>query len=270
MTMQTPQPLLPPVSVNGIAIAPERIAAEAQNHPAPPGKPGLAWRAAARALVLREILLQQARARGIAPEPAELAPGQWETEDEALIRQLLEQAVIPEPVDEAALLAHYQAHPERFRAPALYEAAHILFAAAPDDAEARQRARAAAMRVLEELRKDPGRWAELAARHSACSSRSQGGLLGQLSSGDTVPEFEAALASLTEGEISQPVETRYGLHLIRLDARAAGEVLPFAAVLPQLRAAREKAAWVAASRQFVAGLVATAEISGVQMAPAAA
>ena len=44
------KPLLPPVTVNGVTISPERIAAEAQNHPAPKGKPGLAWKAAARAL----------------------------------------------------------------------------------------------------------------------------------------------------------------------------------------------------------------------------
>ena len=95
------KPLLPPVTVNGVTISPERIAAEAQNHPAPKGKPGLAWKAAARALALREILLQEARARGLTADPAELAPGQWETEDEALIRQLLDQAIAPETPDEA-------------------------------------------------------------------------------------------------------------------------------------------------------------------------
>ena len=46
MEMKT---LLPPVTVNGVAIDPALIAAEAQNHPAPKGKPGFAWRAAARA-----------------------------------------------------------------------------------------------------------------------------------------------------------------------------------------------------------------------------
>mgnify|MGYP002714447960 CR=1 FL=1 len=120
------KPLLPPVTVNGVTISPERIAAEAQNHPAPKGKPGLAWKAAARALALREILLQEARARGLTADPAELAPGQWETEDEALIRQLLDQAIAPETPDEAALRAIYDAHPDRFRAPSLYEAAHIM------------------------------------------------------------------------------------------------------------------------------------------------
>ncbi|WP_240643398.1 peptidylprolyl isomerase [Paracoccus siganidrum] len=256
------KPLLPPVIVNGATIDPGRIAAEAQNHPAPKGKPGHAWRAAARALAVRELLLQEARAQGIAADPAELAPGQWETEDEAMIRALLERAIRPDPVDDAALARIHAAHPDRFRAPSLYEAAHILFAAAPDDAEARSRARSNAEAVLAEITAQPRRFAELAARHSACSSRTSGGVLGQLSAGDTVPEFEAALASMQEGALSL-VETRYGLHVIRLDARARGEVLPLDAVLPRLREAQEKAAWARASRDYVQGLIAGAEILGV-------
>jgi hypothetical protein len=48
----------------------------------------------------------------------------------------------------------------------------------------------------------------------------------------------------------RPVETRFGFHIMRLDARARGAVLPFEAVLPRLRAAEEKAAWVRAARAF--------------------
>lgn len=258
------KPLLPPVVVNGVTIDSGRIAAEAQNHPAPKGKPGLAWKAAARALAIRELLLQEARARGIEADPAETAPGQWETADEALIRQLLDQAVAPEPCPEAGLRAAYDADPDRFRAPSLYEAAHILFAAAPEDAEARAAARQRAEALLAELREAPRRFAELAARHSACSSKTSGGLLGQLSSGDTVPEFEAAMAAMQEGDLAL-AESRYGLHIIRLDAHARGAVLPFEAVLPGLREAHDKAAWLRASRDFVAALVARAEVVGIRL-----
>jgi peptidyl-prolyl cis-trans isomerase C len=216
------KPLLPPITVNGTTISAERIAAEAQNHPAPKGKPGHAWQAAARALALRELMLQKARARGITPAPTEIAPGQVETAEEALVRQVLEAEVTPAPVEEAALRALYDAHPDRFRAPSLYEAAHILIPAQADDA-ARAQAQAQAEAVLAELRAEPGRFADLARRYSACSSRDAGGLLGQLASGDTVPEFEAALETLEEGQISPaPVATRFGFHIVRLDARARG------------------------------------------------
>lgn len=262
------QPLLSPVTVNGVTIPAERIAAEAQNHPAPRGKPGHAWKSAARALALRELLLQAARARGLVAAPQELAKGQWETAEEALIRQFLESEIAPVMPDEAALHAIWQEAPERFRAPSVYEAAHILIAAPPGDAPARQAARARAGALLADLHRDPARFAALAREHSACSSARNGGMLGQVAAGDTVPEFEAALAGMAEGTISPaPVESRYGFHLIRLDARARGAVLPFAAVLPHLRAAQEKAAWARAARDLALRLAAGAQVTGVRLAP---
>ncbi len=260
------KPLLPPVVVNGVTISAELIAAEAQNHPAPKGKPGLAWKSAARALALREVLLQEAVARGIAPAPAEIDDGRWETDEDSQIRQLLEAAIDPPAPDEAALRAFYDAHGERFRGPSLYEAAHILIPAPPDDVAAREKARSRAEALCSELARDPGAFRHLAAEHSACSSRQNGGVLGQLASGDTVPEFEAALASMPEASITtEPVETRYGFHVIRLDARAKGEILPFETVVPRLREAQEKAGWVRASRDFTAGLLARAEITGITL-----
>ncbi|MCC5968577.1 MAG: peptidylprolyl isomerase [Pararhodobacter sp.] len=258
--------LLPAITVNGTRISAERIAAEAQNHPAPKEKPGLAWKAAARALATRELMLQEARARGITAAPTEIAPGQIETEDEALVRQLLEVAITPEPASDDTLREHYLAHPDRFRAPSLYEAAHILIAAPEGSRDpAREKARA----LCAELALAPQRFGELARGHSACSSKGNGGLLGQLTSGDTVPEFEAALERLEPGTVSaEPVETRYGFHIIRLDARAEGQVLPFEAVLPRLRHAAEKAAWLRAARDFTADLAARASVTGVNLSAA--
>lgn len=255
-----------PVTVNGVTIAPEAIAAEAQNHPAPKGKPGLAWQAAARGLALREILLQEAGARRIVPEPIELEKGKWETEEEALIRQLLDGAIPAMQIGEAELRAIYDGAPGRFRGPSLFEAVHILFPAAPGDSDGRASARRQAEAVLAELRSDPRRFAALAAEYSACPSRANGGMLGQIASGDTVPEFEAALAAMEEGMICDtPVESRYGFHLIRLDARVRGEVLPFAAVLPHLREAQEKAGWVRASRAYVEELAGKAVVTGIEL-----
>lgn len=248
-------PLMADVTVNGVAIAATLIAAEAQNHPAPAGKPGLAWRAAARALALREALVQEARALGLQPDPAELEPGRIETEDEALVRALIEREVTPEPVDDAALRAHYDAHPDKFRSPPLWQAAHILL-----PADAGQLAEA----LLADLNAAPARFAALAEQHSLCSSKASGGLLGQIGPGDTVPEFEAALRALTPGQIAAtPVNTRFGLHLVRLDEAAEGAVLPFASVLPRLQAAAEKAAWVRAAQVYAEQVLARARITGL-------
>lgn len=258
-------PLLSDITVNGEVIPAAAIADEAQMHAAPKGKPGLAWRAAGRALTVRALLLQEARRRGLTPAP--LSDGdRAETEDEALVRQLLDEAVAPPAPSDDAVRAVYDAAPGRFRAPTLYEAAHILFPARPGDAEALRAADEKARAVLAELARNPRAFDRLARELSACSSRDAGGRLGQIATGDTVPEFEAVLDRLDEGQIAaDPVVTRYGLHIIRLDARATGAVLPFEAVAPRIREMLAKAGWAKAARAFVETLAATAEVTGIDL-----
>lgn len=254
------------ISVNGEAISPELIATEAQNHPAPKGKPGMAWMAAARALAVRTMILQEAKRRNLVAAPTELAPGLWETEEEAIIRQVLDEAVEAETPTPQAVRAAYDANLERHRAPSLFEAAHILFAARPEDVVARKVAKDQANAVLAKIKLEPKSFDALARDHSACSSRANGGRLGQISAGDTVAEFEAALMVLAQGEIAaEPVESRYGFHIIRLDARAEGQILPFEAVETALRSALEKAAWVRASRAFIDALAEGADVTGITL-----
>lgn len=260
-------PLLADIVVNGETIQAATVAAEAQNHPAPTGKPGQAYRAAARALAVRALLLQEARAAGLTATPQLLEPGKRETEEEALVRALIETRVVPEPADEAACREVYDRDPARFASPRLYEAAHILFPAKPDDLPGRAQAREAALATLADLAKSPRTFERLAQERSACPSRSAGGRLGQLAQGDTVAEFEAVLDTLAEGAIApEPVATRFGFHVIRLDARAEGAALPFETVRPRIAEALEKAAWARAAKAFVASLVAAAEVHGVDLA----
>lgn len=258
------KPLLPPVFVNGVEIPPVAIAAEAQNHPAPSGKPGLAWRAAAQALALREACLQAARAAGNKVQPCEIAPGLWETEDEAMIRAFLDARISPVEPSDDQLRQSYAENPERFRAPDLWEAAHILISAPPQDRSATAAAKAVADSLTAELAKNPGHFSDLARQHSACSSAKAGGLLGQVGPGDTLPEFESALRALQPGQIAAaPVQSRFGFHIVRLDAHARGAVLPFYAVLPRLRDAARKVAWTAAAKAAAALILAEADISGL-------
>jgi peptidyl-prolyl cis-trans isomerase C len=258
-------PLQSDVTVNGVTIPARLIAAEAQMHPAPAGKPGLAWRAAARALAVRELLLQEAGRLGLDARPRELEPGRRETDDEALIRALIEARVQPEPPDESACRAFHAAHPERFRAPNLYEASHILFAARPGSSE-RGAAREMALALLAELAASPEAFERLARAHSACPSAAAGGRLGQIAEGDTVPEFEAALVELPVGAIAtDPVETRYGVHIVRLDARAEGALLPFEQSRRAVRGILERRAWAMGARALVADLMAEAQVTGVDL-----
>ena len=64
-------------------------------------------------------------------------------------------------------------------------------------------------------------FADLAKAHSSCPSGKRGGDLGQFSQGDMVPEFDAIVFSdLPIGEVSAPVKTQFGYHLLVVDARA--------------------------------------------------
>jgi len=240
-----------------------------QHHKAP--KPIEAWQSAARALVIRELLLQQARNLGISPLPRSDDDGRRETEDEALVRGLVEQEVAtPEP-DESACRRYYDQNRRRFRAETIYEAAHILFAAWQGDAEAYAQAERAAVLVLAELQLRPERFGDLAREHSACPSAASGGNLGQITEGQVTPEFAQALSVLAPGAIcDMPVRTRYGVHVIRLERKIEGDELPFELVAANIADYLRENVTRRATAQYIARLVSKAEIAGIDLAGAEA
>ncbi len=259
--------LFPDVVVNGETIPSATIAAEAQNHTAPKDKPGIAWRKAAQALAIRALLLQEARRRGLRPAPERLAPGRVETEEEAMIRVLLDEALVIEPVTEDAVRAEWAKDPGRYRSAPLWDVSHILCACDPRDDQGRDTAEARARGLLARLDGSAQAFAA-AARESDCGSKASGGHLGQLGPGDTVPEFQSALQTLAEGGMSsEPVLSRYGWHIIRLNATAEGQVLPYETVRPKIAQALEKAAWARASRELIERLAAASVIAGATLAP---
>jgi peptidyl-prolyl cis-trans isomerase C len=252
------------VSVNGVVIGRDAIAREVQHHPA--AKPVAAWQVAARALIIRELLSQQARLVGIIPAPLRDSAGRCETEEEALIRGLIEQEVTtPEP-DEETCRRYYEKNRRLFRSQPIYEVAHILFAASQEDAEGYDRARRDAASALAELKRQPERFGDLARSYSACPSAAQAGNLGQITTGQTTPEFESALATLTPGSISHaPVETRYGFHIIRLDRKIDGVELPFELVADRIADYLGESVRRRAVAQYIARLVSDAEVTGIAL-----
>lgn len=254
------------ISVNGVVVTREAIAREVQNHPA--DKPILAWQAAARALVVRELLLQESARLCIDAVPLSDPDGRIETADEAAMRTLVEREVVtPEP-DEAACRRFYEQNRQRFRMGDLYEAAHILVAAPRGDVPARTAARATADSLLAAIKLDRAEFADLASSHSECTtSASDGGRLGQISRGQTVPEFETALERMHPGEVAI-VETRYGFHLVRLDHRAEGQILPFEIACERIADYLTSSVEHRALAQYISILAGRAEITGISLAVA--
>lgn len=255
------------VMVNGREIPAESIAAEAQHHPAPDASS--AWQAAAEALAVRQLLLDEADRLGIEAAPMTDSEGRPLAPEEARIEALLAAEVQTPKADEATARRFYDIHRERFRSTALVEAEHILFEASPDDALAYGLATGDARTVIRRLQAEPADFAELARKHSACPSKEQGGNLGQIGPGQTVAEFEKVLFALGEGELHpNPVKTRFGVHVIRAGRRAEPRQLPFEMVERRIADYLEEASWRRAVAQYVTILTGQGEISGVTLGEA--
>lgn len=250
------------VKVNGVAIPRDDIARETQNHPA--AKPIDAWKAAARALAVRELLQQEAKRLAIIADPQQDDEGRRETDEEAQVRQLIEREVVMPQADEAACLRYYQQNEMRFRSPDLYEVAHILIPVRSE--QDLTGAEIIAQDIIARLREQPSAFAKLAKAHSACPSRETGGHLGQIGPGQTVPEFERALASMPVGSVHmEPVRSRYGLHVVKVERRIEGVQLPFEHVRERIASWMGERVRRTAIRQYISLLAGRAQIEGVEL-----
>ncbi|MGH8661981.1 MAG: SurA N-terminal domain-containing protein [Burkholderiales bacterium] len=168
--------------------------------------------------------------------PAEFRiPEQVRVEYLALSAESLQQQA---RLDPAEVAKYYEANRRQFEVRESRQAAHIFVGAdAAAGADARQKARARAEEIYKQLLKAPKSFAELAkTRSEDPGSAANGGDLGYIDPGSMkdVPEFEAALYKLKPGEISAPVETRLGYHIIRLTAVRPGKSKGLEEVRPQI------------------------------------
>ncbi len=267
-TAPSPQRVpMPQVTVNDVTISRKAIAAEVQNFPA--RNPGEAWRAATRALIIRELLRQEAHRLDVPVEQRADAEGCIETVEDAQVRALVEREVRIPKADEETLRRFYDNNRRRFMSAPLWEADHILIGTRGDNREGFAAAREKASALAAILLNTQDRFTELARDWSGCPSAATGGSLGQVRPGDTTPEFEAALMALAEGEISGPIETRYGIHLIRLRRRIDGRQLPFEAVRDRIEAYLGEHVRRQATAQYIALLIGRADIRGIVIEGAA-
>lgn len=247
------------VEVNGELISGEEINREMQYHPAE--SMDQARENAARALTIRLLLLREAERLQI--ETKAMAD---EAEEEARVRCLIEKMVeTPEP-DKESCRRFFDKNREQFRSPDEYKVSHILLAAAPDDDRARDQAEQQAREMAELVIADPLRFPELAGRFSACPSREQGGSLGKICRGQTVPEFERALALMTPGTIRRtPLPTRYGYHVVYLESRIDGRLLDFEEAYPLASDYLRESVYRRSLTQYIQLLAGNSVIKGIDL-----
>jgi len=105
---------------------------------------------------------------------------------------------------------------------------HILiYVPEKADRQTREKALARAKKIREELRKG-AKFEELAKKYSDdTASREKGGDIGIIRRGMTVPEFEKKVFELKEGSISEPIESPFGYHIVKLEKRVPPKVKTF-------------------------------------------
>ncbi|WP_035882634.1 SurA N-terminal domain-containing protein [Cupriavidus metallidurans] len=134
------------------------------------------------------------------------------------------------------LKSYYDSNIQRFRTDEQRRASHILIAAPKDGKEAdRKAAKEKAEKLLEDLRKHPDTFAEVAKKNSQDpGSAEKGGDLGFMGRGALVKPFEDAMFALKDGQISDVVETDYGYHIIKLTGIKPAATEPLETVRPEL------------------------------------
>lgn len=251
---------LPEISVNGVTIAEETLAKELQYHPAESIE--IAIEKSAQALIIQELLVQEAKSKEL---DQALEQQEGETQSEALIRTLIEAEVQAPIIDEISCRRYFKQNQQRFRSSDIFEASHILIAADPQDPEARHEAKRQAESILEILREKPEHFVSLVKQYSDCPSKETDGNLGQLSKGQTNPEFERQLFMLDVGLAAHPIETRYGFHVVRVDRKVAGEPLEFEHVREKISGYLSEQGNRRAVRQYIHALMEKAEIEGFDL-----
>jgi len=253
-TRTLPDAPAPVIRVGTTEFGEADIARETPFHPA--ASLAEAQLQAARALVVRELLRQRAEALGL--------PLQGADDDQTLAMLLERELPVPE-ADEAACRRFFEHNRERFAEPLLLRVRHILLPAAPDDARARDAQYRLGQKLLRHLQASPARFAELVQRHSACPSKDDGGELGWLAPGQTVPELDRALRHLAVGLHDRPLASRYGWHLVSVDERREERPLPYEQVAERVRQSLREQATRRALRHYLLALAEEIGVEGLKL-----
>ncbi len=173
-------------------------------------------------------------------------------------------------ISDADVQAYYNAHQDQYQVKDQVKVRHILVAVpAGSDAKTDAAAKAKAEDVLKQI-KAGGNFAELAKKDSDDpGSKDQGGELGWLDHGKTVPEFDKAAFSLPVGQTSDLVKTQFGYHILQVEDKKTAHLRPLAEVKPEIVPLLEQQRVGAEEQTFASALASDAKKEGMDKAAAA-
>ncbi|MGN1347145.1 MAG: peptidylprolyl isomerase [Eubacteriales bacterium] len=176
-------------------------------------------------LINRRLFLMDAQKNLYEREPA-FKEQLTRVKEEMLSNYAVQKAVERVRVTDDEAKKYFEENPGQFAPEMTFNASHILV----DSEEA-------AADLAEKIRSGEISFEDAAVRYSTCPSGKNGGSLGEFGHGQMVPEFEAACEALEEGEMSAPVQTQFGWHLIKLVSKGMGKEVRYADVAENLKAA---------------------------------
>jgi parvulin-like peptidyl-prolyl isomerase len=202
-------------------------------------------------MIERKLQMQVAKSKGVEISDAEVERAmrelrrQGEKVDEtdandkkSIKEQLMLMRVVEREVRSGVMVSeqdmrrYYEGHQSRFSLPEEYRISQIFIR--PKSYEMTTEARARAESVSAALKQ--GRdFAELALKYSDGAESTRGGNLGFVRQGELLPPIERVVATLQPGQISDPIESTEGFHLIRLDEKKPSQFRPLAEVKTEIQ-----------------------------------
>ncbi|WP_297132042.1 peptidylprolyl isomerase [Terrisporobacter sp.] len=158
-------------------------------------------------LVNQELLYMYAKENNM-DQDEEFRSEMKRVEENVLKQYVINKILTSVKLTEEEKKAFYEAQKSNFSKPETASAKHILV-----DTEEK------ANEILNKINAGEVSFEDAAAAHSSCPSKDAGGDLGTFGKGQMVPEFEEAVFSMNKGDVSKPVKTQFGYHLIKLENR---------------------------------------------------
>jgi peptidyl-prolyl cis-trans isomerase C len=205
---------------------------------------------------------EQAFTQALAQQGVTVEQLRADARSEMLVTKMLQTEIEPKvAVTPEQLADFYAKNPDQFKQGERVRASHILLSFPQGaDAAAKQATKAKAESVLKEV-KAGGDFAALAKANSQDpGSAVNGGDLDFFERGQMVGPFDQAAFSLAKGQTSEPVETQFGYHIIRVTDKQDARAIPLDDVKPQLQQFLENQKRQEATQAFVESLKAKGKV----------
>ncbi|MFF7399852.1 peptidylprolyl isomerase [Achromobacter sp. NPDC008082] len=216
-----------------------------------------------RARLAERALIEQARAQGWQDKP-EIKRAVQAAQERIVVQSYLDsvsRAPDAYPSDADLQVAYERAKPQ-LTVPAQYRVSQIFLPAALSDADAVAAARKQAQDLAKRAQAPKADFAALAQSQSRDeTSRAQGGDIGYLPLAQLTPEMRPVVAQMKAGEVSAPVQSAAGFHILKLTAMQPASVTPFDQVKDELRVALRNQRQELAARAYLEGLLNAGTVS---------